>query len=265
MGEGIILYSILILGILGFVFAGLLALAADYFKIEEDLRIAPVMAVLPGTNCGACGSAGCRDFAEKLIKGEVLVSGCVAGGAEVASALAKVMGHEISAQSRKMATVHCGARESQRKKKAVYAGVKTCAAADLIGDGGLACSFACLGFGDCDCVCPFAAIKMEEGLPVIDPAKCTACGKCVDACPRRIISLRPFDRQYAVACSSRDPGAYVRKVCPVGCIACNICEKLVPAVFKVEDYLAVMDYSIAGADCRPALEKCPTRCIVELP
>ena len=43
----------------------------------------------------------------------------------------------------------------------------------------------------------------------------------------------------AVACSSRDAGAVVRKICPVGCIGCKICVKQVPEVFAVSDNLAV--------------------------
>ena len=260
----IIINSILVLGLLGFVFAGLLALAAQYFKLEEDPRLGAIIAILPGTNCGACGSAGCHNFAQKLIKGEVQVSGCVAGGQAVADGLAKIMGQEKMVVYKQVATVRCGAMDGQRKKKARYTGVKTCAAADLIDDGGLFCGYACLGYGDCSCVCPFDAIRMERGLPVIDPGKCTTCGKCVDACPRKIIFLRPFSNRVAVACASKDPGAYVRKICPVGCIGCRICEKLVPEVFRVEDNLAVMDYSKNELDCKPAIEECPTKCIVEL-
>ena len=169
-----ILAAILVLGILGFIFAALLGVAADYLKIEEDPRLNPILAILPGSNCGACGEAGCHAFAEKLIKGEVQVSGCLAGGAEVEEKLARVMGVEGLEVHKKLATIHCGANENQRKKKANYSGVKTCAAADMVDGGGLMCSYACLGYGDCFCVCPFDAINMVEGLPVILPDKCTA-------------------------------------------------------------------------------------------
>jgi len=257
----IILISILVLGVLGFVFAALLALAADYFKIEEDQRVATILAILPGANCGACGAAGCHDFADKLIKGEVLVSGCLVGGAEVAKKIAQIMGVEGHEVHKKVAAVHCGAKEDQRKRGANYLGVKTCLAADLVDGGGLLCKYGCLGYGDCFCVCPFDAIRMKEGLPVIDPEKCTACGKCVVACPRKIIHLRPYDFPVWVACRSYDTGVVVRQICPVGCIACKICEKQVPEVFKVVDNLAVVDYTKAGINCDPAIEKCPTKCI----
>jgi len=259
----LIFISILVLGVFGFIFAGLLALAAEYFKIEEDPRIATLLQILPGTNCGACGAAGCHDFALKLLKGEVLVSGCVSGGPDVAKKLAEAMGTEELVVHKQLATIHCGAKERQRMKKALYSGINTCAAADMLDSGGLVCSYGCLGFGDCFCVCTFDAIRMEEGLPVIDPEKCTACGKCVTACPRKIISLRPYDNTVVVACSSKDRGAVVRKICPVGCIGCVICEKLVPAVFKVVDNLAVIDYSVKDVNCDSAIQKCPTKCILD--
>jgi len=258
-----LILSIFVLGILGFVFAALLGYAADYFKLEEDPRLQAIIKILPGTNCGACGSASCHNFAERLIKGEVQVSGCVAGGAEVAEKLAKFMGVEGLVVHKKLAIIHCGATEKQRKKKANYNGVKTCQAADLVDDGGLFCAYACLGYGDCYCVCPFDAIRMHEGLPIIGRDKCTACGKCVEACPRKIISLRLFAKPYVIACSSRDPGAYVRKICPVGCIACKICEKEAPELFKVIDNLAVIDYTISDIDGDKAVEKCPTKCILK--
>ncbi|MDD5382523.1 MAG: RnfABCDGE type electron transport complex subunit B [Candidatus Margulisbacteria bacterium] len=261
----IIATSIIVLGLLGFVFAALLALAADYFKIEEDLRLAAIVAILPGANCGACGAAGCRAFAERLIKGEVAVSGCLAGGQDVANQLAAVMGVEQPTDVHKrVAVVHCGAKGSQRKIKANYSGVKTCQAAEMIAGGGLMCGYGCLGYGDCYCVCPFDAIRMSDGLPVFDHNKCTACGKCVAACPRKIISIIPYAFNVVVACSSRDTGAATRKNCPVGCIACKICEKQAPAVFKVEDNLAVIDYTRTGIDGGPAIEKCPTKCIIRI-
>jgi len=259
----IIIVSILVLGILGFTFAALLALAAGYFKIEEDPRVTAIIAILPGANCGACGAGGCRDFGEKVAKGQIVVSGCVVGGAEVAKKVAAIMGTEGFEVRKKVTAVHCGAKENQRKRKANYYGVKTCLAADIIDGGGLLCSYGCLGFGDCACVCPFDALHMRDGLPVTDSEKCTSCGKCIAACPRKILSLKPYDFRVVVACSSHDTGAVTRKICLVGCIACRICEKEVPEVFKVVDNLAVMDYSKAGVDCDPAIKKCPTKCIVK--
>lgn len=261
---GFILISTLVLGLLGFIFAGLLGLAADYFKVDEDPKVAAILALLPGANCGACGAAGCHDYAVKVARGEISVGSCTVGGEKIAKEIAAIMGVEGHEVHKKVAAVHCGAKKDQRKTKSNYHGVKTCKYADTIDGGGLMCGYGCLGYGDCFDVCQFDAIKMVDGLPVIDPEKCTACNKCVEACPRSIISLRPFALPIVIACSSRDKGAITRKTCPVGCIACKICEKEAPEVFKVEDNLAKVDYSKPCSNCDSAITKCPTKCIIKI-
>jgi Na+-translocating ferredoxin:NAD+ oxidoreductase RNF subunit RnfB len=256
-----IITAIVVLGVLGFIFAALLALAADYFKVDEDRRIVEIVAVLPGINCGACGAGGCHDFAAQVAKGEMSASGCVVGGESVAKKVAAIMGTISQTIKRNVAVVHCGADKTKRQLKANYHGVQTCLAADLVDNGGLKCAYGCLGFGDCMKICSYDAIVVENGLAKIDSAKCTACNKCIIICPRKIISLRPAEFAVMIACSSRDNGAETRQNCPVGCLACKICEKEVPTVFKVVNNLAEIEYSKTGVDCKKAVEKCPTRCI----
>lgn len=259
----LIFISVLVLGGLGFVFAGLLGFAAGYFRVEEDPRVTMVLAALPGGNCGACGMAGCRDYAEKVVLGNASINECIAGGANTAEKISEVMGVDCDAVEKKVAVVHCGAKDDQRMKKGNYSGIKTCTAVSLVDGGGLACTYGCLGYGDCFSICPFDAIQMKDGLPFIDPEKCTGCGKCVSVCPRKIVSLRTYDFKVIVACSSQDSGAVVRKICPVGCIGCKLCAKQVRDVFKVSDNLASIDYAMTGVSCDAAVEKCPTKCIVQ--
>ncbi|NIU60383.1 MAG: Fe-S cluster protein, partial [Pseudomonas stutzeri] len=57
-------------------FAILIALANKKLKVWEDPRIDAVTDMLPGSNCGACGSAGCRAFAEELVEGKVQPASC---------------------------------------------------------------------------------------------------------------------------------------------------------------------------------------------
>jgi len=50
----------------------------------------------------------------------------------------------------------------------------------------------CLGYscGICEKVCTFDAIRLSgpDGIPVIDPNKCTSCGDCVNACPEQALT-----------------------------------------------------------------------------
>ncbi len=50
------------------------------------------------------------------------------------------------------------------------------------------CKVGCTSCGMCEQVCPVKAIKMENGRPVIDPAKCISCKRCVGICPTSCIS-----------------------------------------------------------------------------
>ncbi|MFH1407369.1 MAG: RnfABCDGE type electron transport complex subunit B [Candidatus Omnitrophota bacterium] len=258
---------VLTLGILGLLFGLALAYASIRFAVNEDPRLKDILAALPGTNCGACGSAGCRAFSERLLKKEVDASGCVAGGVPVAQKLSSLLGVSAVKKVKKMAVLHCGAGISKRTRIASYDGIATCKAANLILGGELACSYACLGYGDCSRICPFDAITMKDGLPKVDAQKCRACGKCLAVCPKKLFTLEPFETPLvAVACASLDKGAFVKKVCEVGCIACKICEKECPCVFTIEDNLARIDYTKQAPDTNwgAAIEKCPqhtiTRC-----
>jgi len=249
-------------------FSVVLAVADRYLRVEEDPRTEKVEHILPGLNCGACGFPNCRAMAEAMVKGEVAPAGCPVAGEDAAKLIAGFLGLEAGKVTKKLAIVHCGADVSQRRKKANYSGIQTCGAADTVFWGGLECRFGCLGFGNCAGSCPFDAIKMVNGLPKVDPEECTACGKCMAACPRTIISLEPFEKKEItfVACSSVDKGALVKKICPVGCIACRVCEKLSKGVFEVKENIAKVDYKKAAPDTNWGLcaEKCPTKTIQKI-
>jgi len=81
MNLELVLISIGILGVVGAAAAGLLYMISQMFKVEEDPRIDLVAAVLPGANCGGCGFAGCRNFAEACVKaGGIDGLACPVGG-----------------------------------------------------------------------------------------------------------------------------------------------------------------------------------------
>lgn len=77
----IIFISMGVLGVTALVAAVLLYVVSLFFKVEEDPRIDLVTAVLPGANCGGCGFAGCRNFAEACVKaGGIDGLACPVGG-----------------------------------------------------------------------------------------------------------------------------------------------------------------------------------------
>lgn len=248
---------------LGVVFALFLSLANRKLKVEEDPKIAQVESALPGTNCGACGEASCRAFAEAVVTGRQPVTGCRVGKEATARAVAAAMGVEVEAMVLQKAVVHCGADDSVRQRRGRYTGIPSCTAANLHLGGNILCRFGCLGYGDCDRACPFAAIEMVDGLPAVSFELCVACGKCVEACPRSLITLEVVSNEtnYAVRCRSPEAGRAVRKICSVGCIACRRCEKACPVeAIQVVDNLARIDYQKCQG-CGDCAQVCPTKCI----
>lgn len=88
----LILISLLILGVTGFVAAVLLYFVAQKFKVEEDPRIDLVQEVLPGANCGGCGFAGCRAFADACVKNPKLEGlSCPVGGEPTMDKVAEIL------------------------------------------------------------------------------------------------------------------------------------------------------------------------------
>ena len=250
---------------MGILFGFGLAFASRIFKVEIDPRMEKILAALPGANCGACGKAGCSGLAEAIAKGDASLTSCPAGGEEVVNKIAGILGVDSCSVTRKIARVRCGGG-NRAKDKFMYKGTQTCSATNLLAKGQKLCRFGCLGFGDCVFVCPFDAIHMgEDGISVVDPDKCTACGKCVEACPKNIISLEDVGNKYYVKCLSQDKIATVKNACKAGCIGCKICERLSKGAFVVENNIARLDYSRVD-DSTPlklCVEKCPTKCIKE--
>lgn len=264
--DNIVILSIIGMGGLGLFFAAILATASERFKVKEDPKIVKLEETLPGLNCGACGFLSCHDYAVHLAKGESEINLCRPGGEETQKMLAKFLGVEAKETVKKIAVVHCAADISKRKKKAIYSGTQSCRAANIIKGGEVLCDYGCLGFGDCKVACPFDAIEMKDGLPVISIDKCVACGKCVQACPRKIISLEEFSDKSEivyVACSSHDKGPDTRKACPVGCISCGICVKFSGGAFQLKDFLSVPVYDKVKAieNRDEVMLKCPTKVI----
>ena len=90
MNETVI-FSVVLLAVLGLVLALILYLVAQKFKVEEDPRIDLVAEALPGANCGACGKAGCRDMAEQIVK-DPSYTGCPVCNADNIAKIAEILG-----------------------------------------------------------------------------------------------------------------------------------------------------------------------------
>jgi len=260
-----VLVPVITMGILGLLFSIGLVFAHKRFQVYIDPKIEKLAEVLPQANCGACGFAGCQAFAEAVVTGRALPSGCFAGGELVATQLAAILGVKAETTVKSVARLHCRGNFEAAKNRGFYLGISTCSAAHLIG-GNKQCSFGCLHFGDCARACPFDAIVMaKDGLPQVKDEKCTACGKCVEACPRNLFELHPLFQEVFVFCRSLDRGPTARKYCKNACIACGICVRACPEAIVLEKNLAkIVDYKKIDPEKIPDIEKCPTAAIGRL-
>ena len=256
--------AIIVIAIIAIACAVLLTLAATFFAVKEDERVLAVRDCLPGANCGACGFSGCDGYAKALGEGKTDNPGlCTPGGADVAAQVSEIMGLAAGDVEAKVAYVGCNGSCLPENRKFVYDGIKTCAAANMSYAGDTACSFACLGYGDCIAVCPKDAISInpENGVADIDPTKCIGCGICAKTCPNHIIHIVKESTRVVVKCSSHDKGAVTRKACSNGCIGCMKCQKTCPeGAIKVENNLAVIDYDKCTG-CGACQGACPVKCI----
>jgi Fe-S-cluster-containing hydrogenase component 2 len=118
-----------------------------------------------------------------------------------------------------------------------------------------------VGLASCLHVCPFDAIRMENGVAVINKNRCTACGKCIDACPKNLIEIAPDRKNIRVLCASLDKGKLVRENCRAGCLGCMICVKACePGAITVKDNIAHIDYDKCNL-CMLCVNKCPAKVI----
>ncbi len=256
---------VIILSITGLFFGIVLSIGSKVLAVKIDKRIQKVEGLLPGVNCGACGYAGCSAFAVGVVNGDVSASSCLPGGADVAHNIASFLGVDAGEVEEMTAAVHCIGGIKETSERAIYDGIKSCKAAELVSNGSKSCQYGCHGLNDCVVVCEFDAIHINaNGIAEVDYEKCTACGACVPECPRKLIDIIPKSQKIFLGCSNHDRGGKVKKNCSVACTACTLCVKAVthPGAMKMEDNLPVLAYD-KGENFIASSYKCPSNCFVD--
>lgn len=261
-----IILAVVVLLVLAIVIAWVLGWASKAFKVEVDERIPAIIGVLPGANCGGCGFTGCAAYAEAVVTKGAAVTLCPVGGPTCVEEVAAIMGVEVGEALPYRPVVHCAAHTCDKHKNAPYIGEETCEAINLI-SAAQGCVYGCLGHGDCTRACKYDAIHIVNGLATVDYEKCIGCMQCAVVCPRNIISMTPFKKNYVVAinCSNHEAGKEVRDICDVGCLACSLCARTSQDVFVIQNNVSTINMEAIPEhliDIKTAMEKCPRHVIV---
>ena len=98
---------VLVLGACGILAGVLLTVAAKVFHVEVDERIEKISSALPQANCGACGYAGCADYAAAIVNSNAETNLCRPGGADAAEKIAEILGRAAAETVPMTAVVHC--------------------------------------------------------------------------------------------------------------------------------------------------------------
>lgn len=260
-----LIFPIVSLGGMGLAFGLILGYASKKFKVEVDPKIPLVKDALPGANCGGCGYPGCDAYAEAVVNGDAAPTLCGPGGSSCSEKIAEILGVTVETADPKVAFVKCKGTCDKAKEKYIYYGIKDCRQAVVTpGGGSKACEYGCLGLGSCVEVCKFNALKIVDGVAVVNEKNCVACGACVDICPKGLFDMVPAKSLVRIECNSKSRGKEVKDSCTVGCIGCTLCIKACPKdAMVMENNLPVIDYSKC-VNCGLCAMKCPTNAILNL-
>lgn len=168
------LTAILVMVLLAIVLGAVLGFASIKFKVEGNPLVEKIEATLPQTQCGQCGFAGCKPYAEAVASGQTAPNLCVPGGDNVAKSLAELLGVEFQPVG--------GAEGAGPKPKMVA----------FIDEN------TCIGCTACIKACPVDAIVGSSKLMhTILINQCTGCELCVPACPVDCITMEPVKEDVA--------------------------------------------------------------------
>ena len=175
------LAAILVVTTLAILFGLLLGFASVRFKVEGDPVVNQIDAILPQTQCGQCGYAGCRPYAEAIAAGEAEINQCPPGGETVISALADLLGREPKPLNEEHGE-HQG---------------KTVVEID---------EQVCIGCTLCIQACPVDAIVgAAKHMHTVIRDECTGCNLCIPPCPVDCIHIIPVEEDIKTWCWPAPP------------------------------------------------------------
>ncbi|HHJ19550.1 MAG TPA: electron transport complex subunit RsxB [Gammaproteobacteria bacterium] len=165
------LIAILSISGLAAAFGLLLGYAAIRFKVEGDPIADQIDALLPQTQCGQCGFAGCRPYAEAMASGSADINHCPPGGEATIQSLADLLGVDPKPLD-----------EDNGEH------IEVPEVAVILED-------YCIGCTKCIQACPVDAIVgAAKQMHTVIESECTGCKLCIPPCPVDCIVMEPIQQ-----------------------------------------------------------------------
>lgn len=153
---------------LAMVFGAALTYAAERLPPREDKLIKKINALLPQTQCGQCGFAGCKPYATAIARNEAPINQCPPGGKQTIHELADLLGSK---------PLPLNPEHGFEKAAPLVAFIREAE---------------CIGCTKCIQACPVDAILGAAKLMhTVIADECTGCDLCVEPCPVDCIDMIP--------------------------------------------------------------------------
>lgn len=163
--------AIITISLLSVLFGILLGYSAIRFHVEGDPIVEQIDSILPQTQCGQCGFAGCRPYAEAIAEGEAEINKCPPGGETTMIALSELLGRDPVSLENEAAAA---------KPKSVAFIVEE----------------ECIGCTLCIQACPVDAILgAAKSMHTVISNECTGCELCIPPCPVECIHMHPIEEK----------------------------------------------------------------------
>lgn len=129
-----------------------------------------INSLLPQTQCGECGYAGCLPYAQALATGKASINLCAPGGNNTIKTIANLLHIDPTPYlPAALANIRLPTKAIIREEE-------------------------CIGCTKCIAACPVdAVIGSGKLLHTIIASECTGCGLCIEPCPIDCIDLLPVE------------------------------------------------------------------------
>jgi len=139
-------------------------------KINPPIKPDDIDALLPQTQCGLCGYAGCRPYAEALAKNNAEINLCLPGGTETLINLGNLLSKDPTIFLEDMTLT------TKKPGRAIIREAE------------------CIGCTKCIQACPVEAIVgSAKNMHTVLMRECTGCELCIPPCPVDCIDMEIVD------------------------------------------------------------------------